>query len=90
MDNLYFISNNIFINFFKELTKYNNDYQQYLNYICKDQRIQRPKPTLSSEWYSPALAQINKFVRERNKQQKEALSEDENKGEGAYIIEQMS
>ena len=27
MDNLYFISNNILINFFKELTKYKNDYQ---------------------------------------------------------------
>ena len=33
MDNLYFIPNNIHINFFKELTKYKNDYQQYLNYI---------------------------------------------------------
>ena len=33
MDNLYFIPNNILINFFKELTKYKNDYQQYLNYI---------------------------------------------------------
>ena len=33
MDNLNFISNNILINFFKELTKYKNDYQQYLNYI---------------------------------------------------------
>ena len=27
MDNLYFIPNNILINFFKELTKYKNDYQ---------------------------------------------------------------
>ena len=27
MDNLHFIPNNIFINFFKELTKYINDYQ---------------------------------------------------------------
>ena len=26
MDNLHFISNNIFTNFFKELTKYKNDY----------------------------------------------------------------
>ena len=33
MYNLYFIPNNIFTNFFKELTKYKNDYQQYLNYI---------------------------------------------------------
>ena len=33
MDNLHFIPNNIFIKFFKELTKYKNDYQQYLNYI---------------------------------------------------------
>ena len=33
MDNLYFIPNNILIIFFKELKKYENDYQQYLNYI---------------------------------------------------------
>ena len=33
MDNLHFISNNIFTKIFKELTKYKNDYQQYLNYI---------------------------------------------------------
>ena len=33
MDNLHFIPNNIVTNFFKELTKYKNDYQQYLNYI---------------------------------------------------------
>ena len=33
MDNLYFIPNNIFSKFFKELTTYKNDYQQYLNYI---------------------------------------------------------
>ena len=32
MDNLHFIPNNILANFFKELTKYKNDYQQYLNY----------------------------------------------------------
>ena len=31
--NLNFIPNNILTNFFKELTKYKNDYQQYLNYI---------------------------------------------------------
>ena len=36
MDNLYFIPNNILTNFFKELTKYKNDYQQYLNYIYRD------------------------------------------------------
>ena len=30
MDNLHFIPNNILIIFFKELTKYKNDYQQYL------------------------------------------------------------
>ena len=36
MDNLYFIPNNILTKFFKELTKYKNDYQQYLNYIYKD------------------------------------------------------
>ena len=35
MDNLHFIPNNILTNFFKELTKYKNDYQQYLNYIYK-------------------------------------------------------
>ena len=33
MDNLHFIPNNILIIFFKELTKYKNDYQQYLKYI---------------------------------------------------------
>ena len=33
IDNLHFIPNNILTNFFKELTKYKNDYQQYLNYI---------------------------------------------------------
>ena len=33
MDNLHFISNNILTNFFKKLTKYKNNYQQYLNYI---------------------------------------------------------
>ena len=36
MDNLYFIPNNILTNFFNELTKYKNDYQQYLNYIYKN------------------------------------------------------
>ena len=33
MDNLHFVPNNILIRIFKELTKYKNDYQQYLNYI---------------------------------------------------------
>ena len=33
MDNLHFIPNNILTKFFKELTKYKNDYQMYLNYI---------------------------------------------------------
>ena len=33
MENLYFIPNNILTKFFKELTKYKNDYQQYFNYI---------------------------------------------------------
>ena len=33
MDNLHFIPTNIHAKFFKELTKYKNDYQQYLNYI---------------------------------------------------------
>ena len=36
MDNLHSIPNNIVINFFKELTKYKNDYQQYLNYIYRN------------------------------------------------------
>ena len=35
MDNLHFIPNNILAKFFKELNKYKNDYQQYLNYIQK-------------------------------------------------------
>ena len=33
MENLHFIPNKILTNFFKELTKYKNDYQQYLNFI---------------------------------------------------------
>ena len=33
MDNLHFIPNNILTKFFKELTKYKNDYQYYLHYI---------------------------------------------------------
>ena len=33
MDNLHFIPNNILTKFVKELTKYKNDYKQYLNYI---------------------------------------------------------
>ena len=36
MDNLHFIPNNILIKFFKELIKYKDDYQQYLNYICRN------------------------------------------------------
>ena len=36
MDNLHFIPNNIFIKIFKELIKYKNDYQKYLNYIYKN------------------------------------------------------
>ena len=35
-DNLHFIPNNILTIFFKELTKYKNNYQQYLNYIYKN------------------------------------------------------
>ena len=33
MDNLHFIPKNILTKFFKELIKYKNDNQQYLNYI---------------------------------------------------------
>ena len=33
MDSLHFIPNNILTRLFKELTKYINGYQQYLNYI---------------------------------------------------------
>ena len=36
MDNLHFIPNNILTKIFKELTKYKNNYQQYLNYIYKN------------------------------------------------------
>ena len=39
MDNLPFIPNNILTKFFKELTKYKNDYQQYLNYIYMNYTI---------------------------------------------------
>ena len=33
MDSLHFLLNNIITRLFKESTKYENDYQQYLNYI---------------------------------------------------------
>ena len=33
MDNLHFIPNKILTKNFKQLTKYKNDYQQYLNYV---------------------------------------------------------
>ena len=36
MDNLHFILNNILTIFLKKLTKYKNDYQQYLNFIYKN------------------------------------------------------
>ena len=36
MDNLHFVPNNILIRIFKQLTKYKNDYQQYLNYIGRN------------------------------------------------------
>ena len=36
MDNLHFIPNNILTNFFKELKKYKNNFQQYLNYIYRN------------------------------------------------------
>ena len=36
MDNLHFILNNILTNFFKKLTNYKNDYQQYFNYIYRN------------------------------------------------------
>ena len=36
MDRLHFIPNNILTKYFKELTKYKNDQQQYLNYIYKN------------------------------------------------------
>ena len=36
MDNLHFLPNNILTNFFKELTKFKNNYQRYLNYIHRN------------------------------------------------------
>ena len=36
MDNLHFIPNNILTNFFKDIIKYKNDYQQYLNYTYRN------------------------------------------------------
>ena len=36
MDNLHFIPNNILTNFFKELIKYKNNFQYYLNYIYRN------------------------------------------------------
>ena len=35
MDDLHFVPNNILTRIFKELIKYKNDYQQYLNYTCR-------------------------------------------------------
>ena len=35
MDNLHFTPNNILTKIFKELTKYKNDHQQYLNQLTK-------------------------------------------------------
>ena len=53
LDNLHFISNNIFTKVFKELTKYKNDYQQYFNYICKDSICNDPNMVLSSHVKGP-------------------------------------
>ena len=39
MDNLHFILNNVLTRLFKELTKYKNDYQQYLNYIYRNNNM---------------------------------------------------
>ena len=36
IEDLHFILNNILTNFFKELTKYKNDYQLYINYIYRN------------------------------------------------------
>ena len=46
MKNLHFIPNNILIKSFKELTKYKDDYQYYLNYIYKNYRGFQPKSTI--------------------------------------------
>ena len=46
MENLHFIPNNILIKSFKELTKYKDDYQYYLNYIYKNYRGFQPKSTI--------------------------------------------
>ena len=53
MDNLHFILNNILTKFFKELTKYKNDYQQ-----CKDSICINLKLVLGSNVKGPN----NKFV----------------------------
>ena len=39
MESLHFIPNNILTRLFKELTKYKNDYQQYLNYIYRNNNM---------------------------------------------------
>ena len=36
MDNLHFIHNNIITKFFKELTKFKNDYQQYFKLYIQE------------------------------------------------------
>ena len=39
MDNLHFVPNNILTIIFIELTKYKNNFQYYLNYICRNYTI---------------------------------------------------
>ena len=48
MENLHFIPNNILIKSFKELTKYKDDYQYYLNYIYKNYRGFQPKTLINA------------------------------------------
>ena len=64
MYNLHFIPNNIFTNFFKELTKYKNDYHQYLNFIYRNCRVTNCSPRLDGNRKWAQQAQYNKFVRE--------------------------
>ena len=62
MDNLHFIPNNILTKFFKELIKYKNDYQQYLNYIFKNYIIYIIVYLLSINLQQPFLMRLKSLI----------------------------
>ena len=60
-----YIENENFKNFTIKMIK--DEFHFMKNCYCKDRNNQKPKPTLISELYSPALAKINEFCK-RGKQ----------------------